>query len=199
MDAAEYRYWTRERTGMRDAGNLREKLYAAAQAEGIADPQTLASRMHIPEGLARKYWQKIHPLTVGEIQRLSEFLPALSYREWYEHFQGHALAYFLGRRINGEINYSLPEGWNFGSIAHWPLKAELRRAIAERYASPRAAAEQIGVGFLARNENLDRSLKDMSWTNDTIARVARGLGLDRRLIYLYFRAAELRPMLEPKP
>jgi transcriptional regulator with XRE-family HTH domain len=197
MDAAEYRYWTLERAGMRDGGNLREKLYAAARAEGIQGPEALAERMSIPSGLAKKYWQKIHPLTVEEIRRLSDSFPGLSYREWYEHFQGHALAYFLGRRVDGGIDYSLPEGWNYQNIASWDLKGELRRAIAECYDSPRAAAEQIGVGFLARNENLNRSLKDMSWTNDTIARVARGLGLDRRLIFLYFRAEELRPILYP--
>ncbi|MCC6273642.1 MAG: helix-turn-helix transcriptional regulator [Deltaproteobacteria bacterium] len=199
MDEAEYRYWTRERAAMRDPGNLRERLYAAAREAGVAGPEALAERLAIAPGLARKYWQKIHPLTVEEIRRLTEAFPVLSYREWYEHFQGHALAHFLGRRMDGEFDYSLPEGWNLERLRAWDLRSEIRNAVAARYASPRAAAEAVGVGFLARSENLARSLKEMSWTNDTIARIARGLGLDRRLLFLYFRGAELEPMLGGRP
>jgi len=199
LSDAEFRYWMKERASVRDAGNLREPLYATAFEAGIKNAEALEKHMAISPHLARKYWQKIHPLTVEEIQNLIQSFPALSYREWYEHFQGHALSYFLGRRMDGEIDYSLPEGWNADTLSSWDLRGEIRRAIAARYDSPEAAADAIGVRFLADRDNLNRSLKDRTWTNDTIASVARGLGIDRRALYLYFRGSELGPMLESRP
>ncbi len=199
MNEAEYRYWIQERASVRDPGNLRERLYAAARDAGIADAAGLAERMGISSGLARKYWQKIQPLTVDEIRSLTQTFPTLSYREWYEHFQGHALSYFLGRGMEGEVDYSLPAGWDRRTYLDWDLRGEIRRAIEAQYPSPQDAAVAAGVSFLNAPDNLTRSLKQRSWTNDTIARVARTLGIDRRALYFYFRTEELRPMLEPQP
>ncbi|MCE9626267.1 MAG: helix-turn-helix domain-containing protein [Deltaproteobacteria bacterium] len=198
LDESTYRYWIRERAEMKDPGNLRENLFSAAAAEGIDSPDALAKRMDLTSHQAKKYWQKIHPLTVTEIARLALTFPRLSYPRWYEHFHGHALAYFLGRGLDGEIDYRLPEGMNLASLNDWDIKAAIRQGIEARYSSPKEAAQEIGVAFLADRDNLNRGLKDLTWSNDTIARVARGLGIDRRLLFLYFRRREISPMLETR-
>jgi transcriptional regulator with XRE-family HTH domain len=199
LGVAEYRYWTQERASIRDRGNMREALYQEANQVGISDPEALARRLGVSLPVAKKYWQKISILTVGEIQTLTRAFPGLSYRDWYEHFQAYALNYFLGRNLDGSVDYSLPEGWTLERLRGWDLRSAVRAAVDARFTSPREAAAATGVGFLARNENLVRGIKERSWTNDTIAQVARGLGMDRRLLFLYFRHPDLPPMRAMQP
>lgn len=192
---AELTRWNAEREKARDAGNMRRKLVGALRGRGILSLEAFAAFMGMPAKKAEKYWHGIRSLVPEEIRLLCDRLPELDYRKWFEHFYGPQLEYFLGRLPDSAYDYRLPGGHSWESLAALDLEALLRQAMARHYPSPKAAAAEIGVGFLGDNANLKRSIAGRAWPNDNIARIARGLRVDRRLLYFYFRQAELREVL----
>ncbi len=177
--------------GSYDRHNLRRRLSpeilrlpAQQDANGNLDPVRTLARAHgLETSQAQKLLDPARPLGDADLRWLAERFSRLSYREWYEHFHRSELAYFLGRREDGTIDYRLPEGLDFAALERLDMVAR----IEQRSREAGGAVPLSVLRSLRKNGNPgERSLVQISrWT-----------GLDRRLLFLYFRRQDLRPFLE---
>ncbi len=186
-----YRALISSNHGGYDRHNLRRRLSPEIlrlpprhDADGNLDPVvTLARAYGLEASQAQKLLDPARPLGDADLRWLAERFPRLSYREWYEHFHRPELAFFLGRREDGAIDYRLPEGLDFAALERLDTVAR----IEERSRETGGAVPLSVLRSLRKSGNPgERSLVQISrWT-----------GLDRRLLFLYFRREDLRPFLE---
>lgn len=170
--------------------NLRRKLtralmqiHLARNGQGEKDVRTtLARELHVSEKEAKKLLQTWHPMNNIEIKVLTERIPGLDYQEWYEYFNRAALSYFLGRREDGRFNYHFPDR----SLDPISIMKDLIRKRYADYAERKPVLEQVNK--LSRRHD--------KWPLSGLADIARKTGFDRRLLFLWSRYEELRPMIE---
>lgn len=192
IDPAEYYQLTLAHPH-RSGDNQRRKLKNLAHAIGIEDAASFGRKLGLEPSLAKKLWDDSwQAMSVEQIGLLQEKIPGFSYRANYEHFYGAALEYFLGRDSTGSIDYSPPRR----TWTEETLGVAIREAAMMRYRSLKVAAQETGLNFIAKPGNLPRSLKARGWSDTTIAQASRGLSLDRRSLFWYFRGEELRPILQ---
>lgn len=172
--------------------NQRRKLKNLAHEIGIDDGAALARHLGVEANIAKKLWDDTwEAMTLEQMELLQAKIPGFSYRANYEHFYGAALDYFLGRDAAGNFDYSPPRRpWNEASLA-----VAIRESAMIRYGSLKTAGKETGLNFIAKPGNLPRSLKGRGWSDATMAQAVRGLGLDRRSVFWYFRGEELQPIL----
>jgi AraC-like DNA-binding protein len=145
------------------------------------------------ESSVRRYLHA-YALNLEEILTLKSQLPEMIARDWYEHFHRSLLVYFLGEKEDGSINYDLPEGLSWDGLEGLDLFPRIKEAMAERFSSPQEASRHLGLTFLSKEYQLRGILKGRL-REETMAQMANGLGLSRRLLFFYFRQEELRRML----
>lgn len=179
--------------GSYDRHNLRRRLSpeilrlpARHDANGNIDPALTLARAH---GLETKQAQKLldpaRPLGDADLRWLAERFPRLSYREWYEHFHRSELAFFLGRREDGAIDYRLPEGMDYEALERLDMVARIEDRSRE-------AGGSVPLSVL-------RSLRKSGNPGErSLVQISRWTGLDRRLLFMYFRREDLRPFLESR-
>lgn len=153
-------------------------------SKGNLDPiRTLASGTGIPEARAEKLLDPARPLSDEDIQWIVGAFPGQSHREWYEHFHRSELAYFLGKREGGAIDYRLPPGMSFEDLGRLDLFARLESLSAE----PGSPIPRSVIRSIRKSGNPGER---------TLVQLSRWSGLDRRLLFLYFRREDLRSFLE---
>jgi transcriptional regulator with XRE-family HTH domain len=181
-----------------DRSNLRRRLFA--EVVRIRGPQRMESAMKprdllaltlgIDRASAAKYLGEGRVLEVEDIRRLSSLVPALDYRQWFEHFNRSELAFFLGTHPDGSVDFRPPAD------------------LPPRVVTP---VDQLAV-FLDRIEELGLSSRYGSRSGlestilsggrlrtSTLLQLSFSPGLDRRWLYFHFRRPELEPILQPLP
>lgn len=176
-----------------DRYNMRRKLSGdigrldpVLDREGSVDPTaTLAAFLDVPESQARKYLAENRILNSSDIQLLAGRLPGVNYRDWYEHFHFSELAFFLGRGEDGRIQFPSGEFWNLIDAEGHQVKDRVLQAAGQRG----LASQELRLlnALLRKGEQSSLSAPE-------IFQLASISGLDRSLLFLYYRRNELRPV-----
>ncbi|HEX5035085.1 MAG TPA: helix-turn-helix transcriptional regulator, partial [bacterium] len=176
--------------GFHDESNMRRRLWGVLNRRRLTQGGDLAEALGDP-ALARRLTKLDEALSAEEILRLKAAFPELSAREWYEHFNGARLDYFLGRRVDGSFDYRAASPAIREPEA---MLNHLRQVMVGQDGSMRQSSIRLGLHFLRDANMLRKGLEARNWQEETMARVSLGLGIDRRLLFHYFRAAEWEAM-----
>lgn len=185
----------REANRFYDRRNLRPQLFAEVlrmrngnRSSTKASPREfLSGALNIEESLAEKFLGEARILKLGDLLRLRELVPNLDHRRWYEHFYRSPLNFFLGSDAEGRIDYRIPEGLDLAGLERLDMNSRLEAAT----------GGSAGDGPLRTLHGALRRGGDPS--DATLAQLARLAGIDRRLLYLYYRRQELAAILRDLP
>lgn len=204
----EYQFngWTRQKKSRRLVENAPREicnlLAAHAKAAKIMPaPESVQDLGHylseISEGRisisqARKYVSPTEAIPFAAIVLLKQVLPRVDAKRVYEFSHQGYLAYFLGYNGDGKIDYSLPDGWSWKNVNNVKKFSNFfADKVYEKYGSFYTASRALKVSLVRTLDEFKKLLKNREVSERAMAAFARGLGIDRRLIFWFFRRHEL--------
>jgi transcriptional regulator with XRE-family HTH domain len=150
---------------------------------------------------ARKFVQVITSLSMPELLALKAAVPSVNVRSWYEHANQGALAYFLGYDANGDLDYGMPEGWDWNSVTDVDRMVSFLSGKAEEVHGSRAkAADALGITTLQYPSQLKVLLNGRRNIGlEVLSTLASGLKVDKKVCFYFSRGDEVRRVLtEPR-
>lgn len=146
----------------------------------------------ISAGQARKYVSPTEAIPFDAIVLLKQVLPVVDAKRVYEFSNQGYLAYFLGYNGDGKIDYRLPEGWNWEDVNNIKKFSDhFAASVYEKYGSFYTASRELKVSLVRTLEEFEKLMQNREVSERAMAAFARGLGIDRRLIFWFFRRHEL--------
>jgi transcriptional regulator with XRE-family HTH domain len=171
-----------------DRDNLRGELKRVITASGETGPvEFVAELFHVKSKSAVSILRGVD-LSNDHIRLLDQALEGFSYRCWYEHFNRPWLAFFLGRDSNGAFDYRLPDGINRRELSGLDMQNLLRKKPYHSSVDTERGKKSITTAI----SRLGGSMTDVD-----VMRFSRAKqDVDRRLLFLWARREELKPMIE---
>jgi transcriptional regulator with XRE-family HTH domain len=179
-----------------DARVLRESFWKLTREQGIEDKEDLATFMGLTHPATIKRLVLLHDnLTLSDLRFLKGYFPGLPLRYFYEHYYYSALSYFLGKKEDETIQFERPGGLSWRWIEKLNLPKVIRESLDARGLSLRDAV-RLGLTELGSLPQFQERIEEGRIKDETLARISRVLGIDRRLLYFYVHRRELRQVLE---
>lgn len=135
-------------------------------------------------------------VSLADIYLLKEMIPEVDLQDWYEYVNHAALEYYLGMNGDGRINYSLPAGITWDDIENPDFMMRLiQEKIRAVYGTATLARKSTGLRSVETSKRIREEILGVNPPDITIARLAQGLKVDRRLLYFYFRREPLKRVI----
>lgn len=189
-----------EREKRVDFSNLRSEVTAAMHRRGLKSRSDLAKHLNVDEDYAKKFMQSKQMLNAEDIRFICDHFPELDYSKWYLYFHRPALAYYLGRKSNGEINLDGLETFPRPQEAVTWMADLLVERILSKYGTFHKAHKETNIGDLEREIRLRQSVADRVWRPEMIEKMTEVLDLsseERRLVFYYMSQLEMDSIVHP--
>lgn len=181
--------------------NLRGELRAEMVAQGLTNHQDLAEFLGVDEKQAKRILSLDTTLNSQDIRILSDRFPNISYVKWYEHFNRSRLAYYIGLRSDGGINYFGLAHFTRGEKAVQDVFDLIDQKIKLKFGDYEQAALVSQVKSLKNAATLKRRLTARTWQDEMIESVVDELDFNfsqRRRLFFFMNEDEINRVIRPE-